>query len=185
MAESMTAAVPNPGQYALATTLTATASDTAPRLNHSMLRIASPTRSLAFYTQLFGMSQTFSFNTGPFTIYYLAYPSVGDAVPADIHATSGLRSGLLELIHVHGPENEHIASGNEPSAFGFGHLGFTVPDVGTLLEKAKEMGFEVLKEPGDVAARALGLPDTVADGALHPKFLAMYAQCGFLQDPDG
>ena len=44
------------------------------KLNHFMLRIRDPSRSLHFYTTLLGMRTVFTMNAGPFTLYYLGYP---------------------------------------------------------------------------------------------------------------
>jgi lactoylglutathione lyase len=183
----MANSTPNPGDYFVAPTLTRLPDSTAAdyRLNHSMLRISNPARSLGFYSDLFGMSLIFSFNTGPFTIYYMAYPGADDTVPRDILVTSGSRAGLLELFHVHGTENDKLVNGNEEGSFGFGHLGFTVPDVVEALKRAEGAGYNVIKWPGDVRVSTLGLPEGVQEGTLHMKFVNMYNQVGFVKDPDG
>lgn len=182
--------VPEPGDYTVASKLTVSSAVTVNRLNHSMLRIGNPEASLAFYRDIFGMSQTFSMNTGPFSIYYLAFPAPGDEVPSDILKTSGLRSGLLELIHVHekAEENGGAASAKDSCSgvlTGFGHLGFTVPDVNELLKKGEGAGYEVLKWPGDVSLGALELSDASSQHLLHDHFRGLYSQVGFLRDPDG
>lgn len=188
----MASQTPNPGDYVVASSLISQPeidnSLYVNRLNHTMLRVRHPDRSLAFYKDLLGMSQTFTFNTGPFTVYYLAYQSPGDTVPSDILVTSGARSGLLELIHMHGSESQNkpvIVSGDDEGHFGFGHLGFTVPDVLQTLKKAESSGWNVLKWPEDVSVKALGLPKRLHKVELHTKFVKLYTQIGFLEDPDG
>ncbi|KAI4860060.1 hypothetical protein F4820DRAFT_128312 [Hypoxylon rubiginosum] len=108
------------------------------KLNHLMLRIRDPVRSLHFYINLMSMRTVFTANAGPFTIYYLGYPQTDvhradpvaygqDTLPELPHTF-----GLIELYHVHGSENEpegYYSSGNDPPNLRFGHLGFTVPDV--------------------------------------------------------
>ena len=160
------------------------------RLNHTMLRIADPDRSLRFYMDIFGMSLIFRFAAGPMTVHYLGYPSPEDRSPADIAKDLGSKAGLLELVHVH---EEHKAIydaspspvGTPKGRIGFGHLGFTVPDVEELLEHARQDGYTVLKVPEDTSERKLDLPDYVLEGSFHKNFLAAYAQIGFLRDPDG
>lgn len=47
------------------------------RLNHLMLRIKDPEKSLRFYNDCFGLHVIFIFNVGPWTIYYLGPRDVG------------------------------------------------------------------------------------------------------------
>jgi hypothetical protein len=47
------------------------------RLNHLMLRIKNPEKSLRFYCDCMGMHVVFIFNAGPWTIYYLGPRDVG------------------------------------------------------------------------------------------------------------
>ncbi|KAK2613169.1 hypothetical protein N8I77_000096 [Diaporthe amygdali] len=129
-------------------------------LNHIMIRIRDPERSLHFYRDLMGMRTVWTMNTGPFTIYYLGYPST-DAERADLDTwaerTSDIRTltrykGLLELKHIHGSEKPveeggvEISNGNTPPNMGFGHLGFTVPDVRRTVDRLRAAGVRVLKE---------------------------------------
>jgi lactoylglutathione lyase len=182
--------IPNSGDYIVSSKLTVPSTLTVNRLNHSMLRIGNPEASLAFYKNVFGMSQTFSMNAGPFSIYYLAFSAPGDEVPSDILKTSGLRSGLLELIHVHEKAEKisGVKSAERPRSnmlTGFGHLGFTVPDVKELLRKGESAGYEVLKWPGDTSLGALELSDASCQYLIHDRFRELYTQVGFLKDPDG
>ena len=54
------------------------------RLNHLMLRIKNPEKSLKFYCDCLGLHVVFIFNTGPWTIYYLG--------PRDMSKCSGTTS---------------------------------------------------------------------------------------------
>ena len=182
--------VPESGDYIVASKLTVPSALTVNGLNHSMLRVENPAASLAFYRDVFDMSQTFSMNAGPFSVYYLAFPAPGDEVPSDILKTSGLRSGLLELVHVHKKAESNggsTSAGQSCSEIrtGFGHLGFTVPDVDKLLRKGESAGYKVLKWPGDISLRALGLLNASYQHLIHNQFRALYAQVGFLRNPDG
>lgn len=47
------------------------------RLNHLMLRIKDPDKSLKFYCDCLGLHVVFIFNAGPWTIYYLGPRDVG------------------------------------------------------------------------------------------------------------
>ncbi|KAM0420303.1 hypothetical protein ACHAPT_011964 [Fusarium lateritium] len=181
------------GQRAVHDGLTPRRPETANiRLNHTMLRVADPDRSIQFYSHVFGMSLVFRFAAGPLTIYYLGHPAPDDQSPADIAKGLGTKSGLLELVHVH--EEKHQAAGTEGLALptgtpkgrvGFGHLGFSVPDVNQLLERAQQQGYTVWKTREDTSETKMDLPDHVPRGSFHPHFLAVYTQVGFLRDPDG
>ncbi|KAJ5540889.1 hypothetical protein N7494_005965 [Penicillium frequentans] len=139
------------------------------RLNHLALRITDPARSLHFYVDLLGMRVVFNMNAGPFTIYYLGHP------PADTDSTTKEGDGLLELFHVHGTEdsaNENgelgvgVSNGNVPPNLGFAHLGFTVPDVNAAVERLRDGGVEILKEPGVCTRESVPLSEWEAERGL-------------------
>jgi lactoylglutathione lyase len=155
-----------------------------------MLRISNPESSLRFYTELMGMSLIFTLNTGPFVVYYLAYPGPDDQSPADIANTMPSRAGLLELVYVP-PKNRRQGSADDgqllgqPAFVGFGHLGFYVPSVAEALGRAEAGGYTVVKNLSDLSATTLDLPESVSDIPFHPGFLASFSQVGFIRDPDG
>src|SRR5690606_11997708 len=77
--------------------------------NHSMLRVKDPAVALAFYTGVMGMRllRKLDFPEMRFSLYFLARPEEGNAVPAD----DGERTtwtfsqrGVLELTHNWGTE---------------------------------------------------------------------------------
>jgi lactoylglutathione lyase len=167
------------------------------KLNHAMLRIKDPSRSLNFYVNLMGMRTVFVQNTGPYTIYYLGYPQT-DAHRADpvVYATETMpvipqTLGLLELCHIHGSENEpdgYYTTGNQPPQLGFGHLGFTVPDVSATIERLKNNGVEVFKDLGIANRESVPLSQWEAQrgigvGDLHAIYRAVQAQLAFVKDP--
>ncbi|KAL5114381.1 hypothetical protein ACEQ8H_007730 [Pleosporales sp. CAS-2024a] len=148
------------------------------RLNHFMLRIKDPGKSLKFYCDCMGMHVVFIFNAGPWTIYYLG--------PRDV----GTSKGLLELYHVPADANTPYVSGNDYAApgVGFGHVGFTVPNVAESLERVRRFGYEVIKPLDDAEVGQMGMPDDivkakyerVAEGYKH-----VFKQLAFVKDPDG
>jgi lactoylglutathione lyase len=171
------------------------------KLNHFMMRIRDPAISLPFYIDLMGMRTVFTMNTGPFTIYYLGYPQTSthaNDLPTfgqDTCAKLQHTLGLLELYHIHGSESQpegYYETGNRPPALGFGHLGFTVPDVPKALERMRKAGVKVVKEVGkgtttrraiplseEEEKRGLGLED------IHGNYAAVFDNIGFVLDPDG
>ncbi|KAL4909991.1 hypothetical protein BDW74DRAFT_46486 [Aspergillus multicolor] len=175
------------------------------KLNHFMLRIRDPKRSLHFYIDLMGMRTVFTMNTGPWTIYYLGYPTTRED-RADLPAWSAkvggnnktLTStlGLLELYHIHGSEKDtaeggyEMSTGNEPPYLGFGHLGFTVPDVPSALERLRNAGVRVIKDLGVTTRESIPLSKWeeergVGVGEIHPNYKAVFDQIAFVADPDG
>ncbi|KAL2825208.1 Glyoxalase/Bleomycin resistance protein/Dihydroxybiphenyl dioxygenase [Aspergillus cavernicola] len=174
------------------------------KLNHFMLRIRNPQRSLHFYIDLMGMRTVFTMNTGPFTIYYLGYPSTAED-RADLPAWSAKVGdphtltqtlGLLELYHIHRSDKStadggyEISTGNAPPNLGFGHLGFTVPNVPATLERLRNAGVPVLKDLGISTRESIPLSSWEEDrgvglGEIHSNYAAVFDQIAFVTDPDG
>ena len=106
------------------------------RLNHTMLRVKDPERSLAFYTRVFGMSvlRRLDFEELGFSLYFLARLEEEEQVPED----KGERTvwtfsqkGLLELTHNWGTESQADFAYHDGNAEpqGFGHICFSVPNL--------------------------------------------------------
>ncbi|KAJ4296813.1 hypothetical protein N0V90_006861 [Kalmusia sp. IMI 367209] len=148
-----------------------------------MLRIKSPERSLRFYNDCFGLHTVFIFNVGPWTIYYLG--------PRDTSiGTLGTSQGLLELYHIPADKTLKYTSGNDyaEGGIGFGHLGFTVPDVGAAIERVRGFGYEVVKPLNEAEESTMGVPEGVVkgqDGTVHEGYKHVFRQLAFVKDPDG
>ncbi|KAI5781536.1 Glyoxalase/Bleomycin resistance protein/Dihydroxybiphenyl dioxygenase [Geopyxis carbonaria] len=163
------------------------------RLNHLMLRIKDPARSLRFYKEGFGMRTVFTFNTGLWTIYYLGHPDTPEEQGPEMIATLGQRKGLLELYHIPHDATPAYASGNEPGNYGFGHVGFTVPDVAVALERLLRVcpGTEVVKGLGGDGFGTMGVPvpegmgEREAGERVEEGYKAVFRQLAFVRDPDG
>ena len=138
--------------------------------SQTMLRIKDPERSLRFYSQVLGMSlvRRFDFPEMEFSLYFLGILSDTDSVPdeRDQRATWLFgQKAMLELTHNWGSEKEadfEYHNGNDEPK-GFGHIGFTVPDVYSACERFEKLGVPFVKK--------------VDDGKM--KGLA------FIRDPDG
>ncbi|KAF2827251.1 Glyoxalase/Bleomycin resistance protein/Dihydroxybiphenyl dioxygenase [Ophiobolus disseminans] len=153
------------------------------RLNHLMLRIKDPDKSLKFYCDCMGMHVVFIFNAGPWTIYYIGPRDAG-------MTTLGTSKGLLELYHIPADSNTPYASGNDypGPGVGFGHIGFTVPDVAQTLERVKSFGCEVIKPLEEARVEQMGLPQDVVEGShgeVHEGYKHVFRQLAFVKDPDG
>ncbi|CAN9416712.1 unnamed protein product [Alternaria alternata] len=174
------------------------------KLNHTMMRIRNPKRSLHFYIDLMGMRTIWTMNTGPFTIYYLAYPptkqdraDLPDWAAKTSQGSSLLHSrGLLELKHIHGSEKAieaggyEMTSGNHPPNLGFGHLGFTVPDVKAAVERLRTAGVRVVKELGFNGRASIPLTDWerqrgVGVDEMAQNYKETLKQVAHVADPDG
>ena len=125
--------------------------------NHTMLRIKSPEKSLDFYTRVLGMTlvKKLDFEGMEFSLYFLAATDPkGRSWPEDDDerlVETFSRPALLELTHNWGdednPDVSYHSGNDEPK--GFGHLGFSVPDLDAACERFEELGVDFVKRPGD------------------------------------
>lgn len=149
----------------------ATANTAATRgyvLNQTMLRVKDPARSVAFYSQVLGMTQLdrYDFPAMKFSLYFMGYPI--SAIPTDPAERARWvfeQPALLELTHNWGTEKDPQAAyhnGNSDPR-GFGHIGISVPDVYAACRRFESLGVEFVKRPDDGSMKGLA----------------------FIKDPDG
>ena len=103
-------------------------------------------------------------------------------------ASLGTSKGLLELYHIPADSSTPYNSGNDypDPGIGFGHIGFTVPDVPEALERVKGFGYEVIKPLDEAKEEQMGIPTDaqlgkygkVPDGYKH-----LFRQLAFVKDP--
>lgn len=101
----------------------------------------------------------------------------------------GTAQGLLELYHITSDASEQYVSGNDYTApgVGFGHVGFTVPDVAEALERLGRFGYEVIKPLDEAKVEQMGLPECVVQGKGEPVaegYKHVFKQLAFVKDPD-
>ena len=142
------------------------------KLNHTMVRIKDPERSLDFYTRALGMRliRRLDFEEMGFSLYFLGYLPEGaeSEVPSDpVKRTTYNfgREALLELTHNWGDEKDpekQFHSGNEEPK-GYGHIGVTVPDINSAAQRLEKLGVPFQKRPDDGNMKGLA----------------------FIRDPDG
>jgi len=118
------------------------------RMNHSMIRVKDPEKSLKFYQDVLGMSlmRTSEQKAAGFTLYFLGYP--GDyGIPDPKDSPNGVnplagKEGLLELTWNYGTEKEEgkiYHNGNDQPQ-GFGHICVSVDDLDKACAFMEEKG---------------------------------------------
>lgn len=126
-------------------------------LNQTMLRVRDPEASVAFYRDVLGMSllQRLDFEDMRFSLYFLAYLGDDEEVPADPAERACFifgRETTLELTHNWGTESDPDFAGyhhGNAEPRGFGHLGFSVPDVAAACARFEALGVRFIKRPDE------------------------------------
>jgi lactoylglutathione lyase len=120
------------------------------RYLHTMVRIADPAKSLAFYCDGLGMVETRRVNSeqGRFTLIFLA-------APADQTRAQAEKAPLLELTHNWDPET--YAGGRN-----FGHLAFGVDDIYATCAHLQSQGILINRPPRDGRMAFVRSPDGIS-----------------------
>jgi lactoylglutathione lyase len=112
------------------------------RMNHSMIRIKDPEKSLSFYQDIMGMKlkRTSENKSADFNLYFLGYgPPASENSPNGVNPVAD-QEGLLELTWNYGTEkdaNFKYHDGNaEPQ--GFGHICIAVDDLDAACARFEE-----------------------------------------------
>ena len=119
-------------------------------LNHSMLRVKDPERSVKFY-EFLGMRKINQIDNpdNKFTLHFLAYDAPGDPYYG---ANWTARQGVLELTHNWGTEKDdkfQIANGNSEPGRGFGHLCVSVDNIQASCQRLEDAGVKFQKKLTD------------------------------------
>ncbi|SCW00356.1 LAFE_0C02388g1_1 [Lachancea fermentati] len=128
--------------------------DSSLTFNHTCLRVKDPKRSVDFYESKFGMELIGKkeFPESKFDLYFLSFPKANFHRNANGDIDVFRNSGVLELTHNYGTENDpnfKINNGNEEPHRGFGHICFTVPDVTHTCELLESKGVDFKKRLTD------------------------------------
>ena len=117
------------------------------RILHTMLRVGDLERSLDFYTRVLGMTllRRKDYPDGRFTLAFVGYG------PEDAHPA-------IELTHNWDTDAYDLGKG-------FGHVALGVDDIHAAVERIREAGGKVVREPGPMK---------------HGKTVI-----AFVEDPDG
>ncbi|WP_341937465.1 lactoylglutathione lyase [Marinimicrobium sp. C2-29] len=126
------------------------------RLNHTMLRVKDPERSLRFYSHVLGMRvlRRLDFEEMAFSLYFLARPDEDESIPEEVSDRTQWtfsQRGILELTHNWGtekdPDFEYHDGNAEPQ--GFGHICFSVPDLTSAIAWFDANDVAYVKRPED------------------------------------
>lgn len=100
------------------------------RLLHTMLRVGDLDRSLAFYTEVLGMTllRRKDYPDGKFTLAFVGYGNEED-------------TSVIELTHNWGVEQYDLGNG-------YGHIALEVDDVYKSCEDIRARGGKIIREPG-------------------------------------
>jgi lactoylglutathione lyase len=117
------------------------------KLNHSMLRVKDPKRSIQFY-EFLGMKviNTIKNPDAKFDLYFFAYDSP-KAVSHGNHWTA--REGIIELTHNYGTEDDseyEINNGNKEPFRGFGHVCISVDNIQAACKRIEDAGYPFQKK---------------------------------------
>ena len=123
-------------------------------LNHTMLRVKEPERSLDFYSRIMGMRllRKLDFPELKFSLYFLHLSEAGAPPPVDAGqrtAWTFAQRGILELTHNWGTEADTDFSYHDGNAQpqGFGHICFSVPDLDGAVAWFDENKVQYVKRP--------------------------------------
>ena len=114
------------------------------RMNHTMVRIKDPEKSLHFYKDIMGMKlmRTSENKDAEFNLYFLGYgPDAPESSANGVNPVAD-REGLLELTWNYGTEkdaNFKYHNGNDEPQ-GFGHICVSVDDIDAACKRFEEKG---------------------------------------------
>jgi len=100
------------------------------RLLHTMLRVGDLDKSIAYYTDIFGMTllRCKDFPDGKFTLAFLGYGDESE-------------NTVLELTHNWDTRSYELGNG-------YGHIAIEVMDVYEACERIRQAGGDIVREPG-------------------------------------
>jgi lactoylglutathione lyase len=126
------------------------------KLNHTMLRVKDPKRSVEFY-EFLGLSliKKLPNPDAKFDIYFLAF----DSPKAASHGKHFFdREGVVELTHNYGTEDDpdyKIVNGNTEPYKGFGHIAISVDNIQAACKRIEDAGYKFQKKLTDGRMRSI------------------------------
>ncbi|PWN89611.1 Glyoxalase/Bleomycin resistance protein/Dihydroxybiphenyl dioxygenase [Acaromyces ingoldii] len=111
------------------------------------LQIKDPIRSLQFYRDILGMEVVKESEADEYSMIFLGFKT------GDEEEQFGVRQGLLQLVYVHGSEEDDdfkIKTGGP----GFSHFSIGVPDVERARKRMESLGVEIVEDGSNAAGFA-------------------------------
>ena len=120
------------------------------RYLHTMIRVTDLDKTLAFFTNLLGMTETRRIDNdkGRFTLVFLA-------AREDVEAGRAHQAPLVELTHNWDPET--YGGGRN-----FGHLAYEVDDIYALCDSLQKAGVTINRPPRDGHMAFIRTPDNIS-----------------------
>lgn len=139
------------------------------RMNHTMVRIRDPARSLEFYRGILGM-KLFSkreFPEAKFTLYFIGYDhSSGYTEGLEQPVEQAGRQSIIELTHNWGTETASLAEfpgyyvfGDDPAVAGFDHFSVSCKDSGRFIEELEHKKVIFMSCDKDAGTATIADPD--------------------------
>lgn len=132
------------------------------RMNHTMVRVKDPVKSLEFYKGLLGMKlySRRDFPDAKFTLYFLGYEHASDYVEGIEERTpQACRQSIIELTHNWGTENDdsfegYYIFGKDNSIIGFDHFSVSCKDSAKFISELEEKNVKFITKTADSATIA-------------------------------
>ncbi|PVH96530.1 Glyoxalase/Bleomycin resistance protein/Dihydroxybiphenyl dioxygenase, partial [Periconia macrospinosa] len=122
-------------------------------INHLSLNVNNLTRSIEFYTSVFGMRHMFTYHLTPRLSFTYLTHSAGGRNGTGYQTTQELirdknnAAGAIELVHF-SPRDKKDIEGPKTRTGTFSHVGIIVPNPKATQERLKEFGVRIYKEVG-------------------------------------
>lgn len=114
------------------------------KLNHTMIRVKDPNKSIKFY-EFLGMKLVRKYEQpeARFDLYFMGFDSIK-------HSSD--REGLIELTHNYGTETDDdyvVSTGNDNPFLGFGHTCISVDNIQAACDRIEKAGYSFQKKLND------------------------------------
>lgn len=129
------------------------------RMNHTMVRIKDPIKSLKFYKDILGMKlySKRDFPDAKFTLYFLGYEHDPLYIEGkENRVEQAYRQSIIELTHNWGTENDdsfegYYIFGKDDSIIGFDHFSISLKDSTTFIKELESKNVKFLEKNIDSA----------------------------------
>lgn len=129
------------------------------RMNHTMVRVKDPVKSLQFYKDILGMKlySKREFPDAKFTLYFLGYEHDPNYVEGlETPVPQACRQSIIELTHNWGSETDdsfegYYIFGNDDSVIGFDHFSVSCKDAAKFISELENKNVKFIQKDKDTA----------------------------------